>query len=410
MKRNILITLGSILALISLGWVAQNRILASKIGESAPVVRGDLIMGVEATGTLSAVVSDRLGPPQIADKFDFKISMMAAEGAEVKAGQPVLGFDVSDLQRLLEEKTAERDSARTQIEKARADLKIRGEDEQLALAQAEARMRKAELKLEAPEELQGANERREIELERDLARREIEHRKGRLSSFAGAAREEILLLTAKENGAAIAVADMQDQIGKMSVKAPRAGTVVYVTNWRSEKKKVGDNVWRMEKVIEIPDLRSMMANGEVDESDAGKVQMGQRLTLKLDAHPDEEFGGSITAINKTVQRQSPQTPLKVLKIEIALDKTDTERMRPGMRFRARLETGRAKNVLLIPHDAVHTTADGPVAMRKTISGQERVSLELGRRNDEHIEVLSGLSEGDRVLLRKGSDEEEGERS
>ncbi len=61
-------------------------------------------------------------------------------------------------------KTAERDSARKQIEKARADLAIRKEQEELALAQAEATMRKAALKLEAPLEVQkgGLNERKQI--------------------------------------------------------------------------------------------------------------------------------------------------------------------------------------------------------------------------------------------------------
>lgn len=407
MSRRSLAILAVVVAIVSIGWVAQNRLLASREGEWVEATRGDLVMGVEVTGVLEAVESARLGPPQIPDKWDFKISMMAPEGSEVKQGQPVLGFDASELQRTLEEKIAERDSARKQIEKAQADLAIRKEEEELSLANAQARLRKADLKLEAPDVLRGSNERRQIELEQALARQEIHHRRGRLASFAAAATREIALLTEKESRAAAAVADIQDRIQMMTVRAPRAGTVVYVTNWRNEKKKVGDSCWRMERVLEIPDLSVMTARGEVDEANAGRVRMDQPATLRLDAHPDEELAGRITMIAKTVQRQSPRTPLKILKVDIALDGSDPDKMRPGMRFRGRLETARARNVVSVPHDAILTSAEGPIAVRKTMTGQEMVRVELGRRNDERIEVVNGLDAGDRILLKKGAAEEEG---
>ncbi|MGH9457043.1 MAG: efflux RND transporter periplasmic adaptor subunit [Thermoanaerobaculia bacterium] len=407
MKRRLLVA-AAILAVLSAGWIAQSRLLASREGEWVTVDRGDLVMGVEVAGILESTDSSRLGPPPFPDMHNFRISMMAPEGKEVKAGEPVLAFDATEQQKTLQEKTAERDSARKEIEKARADLAIRREQEELALAQADAQLRKAELKLQAPEELQGANERRQIELDRDLAKREIEHRRQRLASFDAAAAREIALLREKEARADMIVRRAQEKIEKMRVRAPRDGTVVYITSWRDEKKKVGDSVWRMENVIEIPDLRSMMAKGEVDEADAGKVRMNQRASIRLDAHPDQEFHGSVSSIGRTVERQSPRTPLKILRVDIGLDKTDLEKMRPGMRFRGRLETGRAKDVVLIPHEAVFTTAEGPIAVRRTLSGRERVRLELGRRNDERIEVISGLAPGDRVLLRKAEDESEEE--
>lgn len=408
MKRG-LIAAAVALAVLSAGWVVQNRLLLAREGEWVSVERGDLVLGIETTGALEASDSNRLGPPMVSDVWNFRISMIAPEGAEVKVGRPVLGFDTSELQKTLEMKTAERDSARKQIEKARADLAIRKEQEKLALAQAEATMRKAALKLEAPAEVQrgGLNERKQIQLEHDLARTETYHRKERLKSFAEAARLEIDMLIAKEARAAAIVEETQEKIRKMTVRAPRDGTVVYVTNWRNEKKKVGDSIHRSEQVVEIPDLRSMMARGEVDEADAGKVRPNQRVAVRLDAHPDDEFLGTVSSIARTVQRQSPRTPMKVLKIDIALDRTDPEKMRPGMRFRGRLETGRAKDVVLMPHEAVFTAAEGPIAVRRTLRGRESVPLKLGRRNDEQIEVLEGLEPGDRILLRKaGEDDEE----
>ncbi len=74
--------------------------------ESAQVTRQDLLVGVQVTGTLDAVESVQLGPPQLPNQWDFKISFMAPEGTEIQQGQPVLGFDTSELENTLLEAMA----------------------------------------------------------------------------------------------------------------------------------------------------------------------------------------------------------------------------------------------------------------------------------------------------------------
>src|SRR5262245_6965825 len=71
------------------------------------VRRDDLVLGVEVTGTLAAVNTDRLGPPAIGEIWQFKIAHMAAEGQAVKQGEPVLAFDAAELQQKLSEKQNE---------------------------------------------------------------------------------------------------------------------------------------------------------------------------------------------------------------------------------------------------------------------------------------------------------------
>jgi multidrug efflux pump subunit AcrA (membrane-fusion protein) len=185
----------------------------------------------------------------------------------------------------------------------------------------------------------------------------------------------------------------------MSVKAPRQGTVVYATSWRDEKKKVGDSAWRGERILEIPDLSAMKGEGEVDESDAGKIRVGQVVRFRLEAHPDIEFTGKIGSIWSTVQRQSWRSPVKVVKLVVELSATDPRKMRPGMRFRGVIETGRIANTLLVPADAVFPTDSGPVAFRKNAVGYGRRVLTLGARNETSVEVKSGLNAGDRVARR-----------
>jgi HlyD family secretion protein len=407
MKRKFLIPAAAIALFFFGGWSLRNKLAADRQGEWVRATKGDLVTGFEVTGVLASLSSESLGPPPLPDVWDFKISMLAPEGAEVKRGQPVVGFDTSELQRRLDEKTAEADQARKQIEKERADLSLRTKDERLKLAEAEAKLRKAALKLDAPPDIVGINERKQAEIEHTIAKRETASARTRLDALEAAARARIELLTSKLQEASAVVARTQDSIRQMMRTAPRDGTVVYATNWRGEKKKIGDSCWKAERVVEIPDLTRMKAEGEVDEADAGRVSVGQRVVLRLDAHPDDELRGTITTAARTVQRKrGTQDPVKVLRVDIALDKTDPAKMRPGMRFQGTIELGRVKNAVLIPREAVFVSSNGPYVHRRGALDVDLVPVKLGRENDKLVEVLTGLSSGDRVLVAKEAEEEE----
>jgi multidrug efflux pump subunit AcrA (membrane-fusion protein) len=407
LRKRYAIPLAAVVLFLLGGWAFRNKLAADRQGEWVRASRGDLITGFEVTGTLAATATESLGPPPLPDVWEFKIAMLAPEGAEVKRGQPVLGFDTTELQRKLDEKTAEAEEARKQIEKERSDLAVGTKDERLRLAEAEARLRKAELKLEAPPDIVGINERKEAELDHALAKRESTAIRNRVDALQRAAAARIALLVSKEREAAAVVARTQSAINQMRVSAPREGTVVYTTNWRGDKKKTGDSVWKAERVLEIPDLTKMKADGEVDEADAGRVAVGQRVVLRLDAHPDEEFNGTITSAARTVQRKrGTQDPIKVLRVDIKLDRTDPAKMRPGMRFTGTIELGRVKNAVLIPREAVFVSTGGPFVYRRDAFDVDLVPVKLGGENDKSVEAVKGLESGDRVLVQKEKEEEQ----
>ena len=399
MKKKITIPLAIAVLFVAAGWT-RNKLAADRQGDWVRTTRGDLVTGVDVIGTLAALDSGSFGPPQLNDVWDFKIAMMAPEGSEITKGTPVVGFDTTDLQKRLEEKSAEAEQARKEIEKQKADLSLKREDERLNLSEAEATLRKAQLKLEAPPDLVGAKERKQVQLDYELAKHQVATIRDRIISLEKAATAQIALLESKRQRAAAVVAETQSSIQQMTVIAPRNGTIVYVTNWRGDKKKIGDTCWRMERVIEIPDLSRMIAKGDVDEVDAGKIAVGQRVTLRLDAHPDEEFHGTIQKAAKTVQYQQQQRdPLKVLKVEIVLDRSDPAKMRPGMRFQGTVELRRDRAVVLVPRNAVYVSPRGPYALRRGWFSVAEVPLRLGPQNDKSVEVLSGLSADDRVLVK-----------
>jgi HlyD family secretion protein len=392
---------GALLAAVALGfWLVSARAAASAGGGWIEVRREDLVIGVPVSGTLSSTQAVSIGPPQIEELWDYKISFMAPEGAPVKAGQPVLGFDSSELHQKLQDKMAERDSAQKELEKRQTSAELARRDSTLALAEAAARQRRATLKVEVPPELVAAKELAKSREDLALANREISYLKEKMRLEASQAQTDVDALLKRRDRAAGRVQEMEDAIRRMTVPAPRDGTVVYVASDRNgEKKKIGDSCWRGQSVMEIPDLRRMQADGEIDEADAGRVAAGQRVTFRLDSHPDDVFTGRVSVIGGAVRSRSDVNPLKVVKLTIDLDRTDPQRMSPGMRFLGTVEIERAPKALVAPAEAVFIRPDGPVVYRRAGWGSEPVHPELGRRNDRLVEIRSGLRPGDMISRR-----------
>lgn len=402
-KRRLALVLVPLVVLILGVWLVRSPSFGMGSGEAAGgeamrVERGDLVLTTPVEGTLRSVDSELLGPPNIPSMWNYKLSFMAPEGAEVKAGMPVLRFDTTQLERRLQETQAERDSAATQLDKKRVDLARQLRDMDLQLARARATLERSRLKVDVPGELQAAKELEEARLDLKLAEQEVESLQSRLTLTRRAGEAEVRALREKRDRAEVRVAEMGEQIGRMAVPATRSGTIVYVTDWRGEKKKVGDDVWQALKVIEIPDLTRMEALGQVDEADAGRLAVGQAVTLHLDAHPETEYRGRVAEIARAVGQKDRGNPLKQVELTLALEETDVERMRPGMRFQGEIEVERAEGVLLAPAEAVVSTAEGAVAFRRGFLGPDRVEPTVGRRNDEYVEIEAGLKDGDVLVL------------
>jgi HlyD family secretion protein len=374
----------------------------------AAVTRDDLVLEVDVTGTLRATRSLPIGPPGVADTWDFKIVRMANEGAEVDEGDPVMSFDVSDLQRQLTERTSERDAAAQELVKKRIDLDLVKREGTMKVDEAEALLRKAELKADLPPQYTAALEMRLAKIDLEAARAEVEGARNRLRYALKLGEAEMAFLHDRHARAEVRVQRLEAAIKQMTVRAPVRGLVVYKMNWRGEKKRIGDSCWVGDDCLEVVDVTQMMANGEVEETESARLREGQPVRLRLEALPEIEWQARIERLRPTVYRQSPRTPIKVVGVDLTLAKTDRVRMRPGMQFRGRVETVRAPGTLLVPVDAVFNRPDGPVAFRRRGGGYELVRLALGRRNARHAEVLAGLGEGDQVA-RRDLEREEGAR-
>ncbi len=367
-------------------------------GRWTRVRRGDLVITTEAVGQLESVEREALGPPPVEGQWEYKISFLAPEGKEVAAGEPVVGFDSTDLERRLVEQKTRAERAGEQLAKTRADRELELSNAKLDLAQAEAALGKARLKAEVPADLQAAVDLEHARIELEAAEREATFRRDAVAQLERRSAAELDALAGERDAARSRVARLQASLAAMRVVAPRAGTVVFATNWRGEKKKVGDSCWRGETVVELPRLDRLRGVLEVDEADAGRVAPGQRVRLRLDSRPELEFGGEIARVHTAVTAISRNDPRKVVRAEVTLDRVAPEIMRPAMRFRATIEIERHPGTLLLPQAALERRDGRPVVQRERWFGVETVAPELGRLSGDDVEVLSGLDADDAVRL------------
>jgi len=381
-------------------------LLAAGCGEVAAsedtwlaVSRDDLVLEVDVTGSLRATRSSPIGPPGIPDMWDFKIVKLASEGSEIKQGKPVLTFDASELQRQLAERTSERDQAAQEIVKKRIDQDLARREGELKVAEAEAAFKKAQLKADLPAQYTAAIEMKLAQVDLDAARTELEGARRRLQYQLKLGEAELAFLRDRQTRAGDRVQRLEAGVKLLTVRAPVDGLVVHKTNWRGDKKKVGESCWAGDSCVEVVDISQMLGNGEVEETESARVKVGQPARFRLEALPEVEWRARVRALRPTVYRQSPRTPLKVIGVDLELEKNDRQRMRPGMQFRGRIETGRVPGAVLVPLEAVFSRPEGPIAFRRTSMGHEVVRLTLGRRNLRFAEVTGGLSVGDRVSRR-----------
>ena len=148
-------------------------------------------------------------------------------------------------------------------------------------------------------------------------------------------------------------------------------------------------------------LERMGANGQVDEVDASKVRVGQRVGLRLEANPDVEHIGVVTRIAALVGNESPESRIKVAHLEIKMEKTDPS-MRPGMRVRGLIQVDRIPAVLQLPIAALRIGSQGPEVLRVsrwTDGGGAGASSAGAAATPSRW--LSGLQPGDRVAIRGG---------
>lgn len=360
------------------------------------VTRGDLVIDVEVTGALRAVDSTPVQPPAVPSLPVVKLAWIVPQGSEVARGDRLFTLDASELDANLETARGEADQADQLLDHKRRELALTRREDELRLLQLESDMHKAALKAEVPSELITAIDRKERQLDRELAERRLDQARRETAASRHADEVDLQSVIDTRDAARRKIAELEAGRALLTITAPRAGIVVYGTGTSGETRSVGDFLWASDAIVQVVGLDAMAGDGAIDEIDVGRVAVGQPATLRLDALPDLALRGRVASVATSVVATSDADPQKRVQLQIAIAPTAGAGLRPGMRFRGRIEVDRITGAIQVPAEAVFVSPDGPIAYRDTAHGVERVALRLGRRSADAIEVAAGLLPGDRV--------------
>ena len=194
MNRTMVLRLAAaVVGVLSLTIIITYAPLDSSVLTTAKLT--ELKLGIEVTGNLQAVTTSVIGPPNIPDTYRFKISMMAPEGEEVTKDTPILSFDITELRRKLETRSTAKQSAAKEMEKKEIELLRQSQDDTLEIAEAAARLRRAQLKNTTPSELVSSIAEQQAQLDLELALIEVTTLKKRVAASARAGQAELMALS-----------------------------------------------------------------------------------------------------------------------------------------------------------------------------------------------------------------------
>jgi len=187
----------------------------------------------------------------------------------------------------------------------------------------------------------------------------------------------------------------QAELDKTIITAPFDGIVaaVYIREGQQLSAMTYAN-----PAISLIDPSEIKMNGVIDEIDVPKVKLGQEAIVILDALPDKEVKGRITFI-------SPESTTEVgvvfYKTTITLENPDEE-LKDGMSATAEIIIEQHDDVLLIPNRAIRGSWENPFVEVVTDEQIEKRQISIGLSDGIYAEVLSGLEEGEEVILPQAS--------
>ena len=190
----------------------------------------------------------------------------------------------------------------------------------------------------------------------------------------------------------------QAQFDKTVLKSPISGTVISLTSQQGETVAAG---LAAPTLIVVTDLSRLEVEAYVDETDIGKIQLGQTATVTVDAFPGKTFYGKVfkSSSGSTIQEG-------VITYDVSISINDpSQQLRPDMTANITIQTGHLSNVMMIPAVAVQQTLSGTfVKIAKKVDGQTKISLvpiKIGGTDGVNVEVVSGLAEGQQIVLAGG---------
>lgn len=232
------------------------------------------------------------------------------------------------------------------------------------------------------------------------------------------AEKESAQYSVKSSEASLTEAD--ENLVKTTVYSPMTGTISSLLVELGER-VVGANMMTGTEVLRVADLNRMEVRVDVNENDIIKVNLGDTAIVEVDAYLDRKFTGVVTEIANsaitagTTADQVTNFRVRILILRESYENLITDRnaspFRPGMSATVDIYTNQKSDVLTVPIQAVTTRTDTvnvDPALKDEIRTLVFVSdgthalardVQTGIQDNVNIEILSGLSEGEEIIVQ-----------
>jgi HlyD family secretion protein len=394
-KRNRIIIISVVVVVIVLivGVAVAFSRGSSKIDPSklAKVEKGDLAKSVVATGKVEPITK-----VEVKSKASGIVKKLLVEyGDRVKRGQLLAQLDKIEIEAGVEE-------SRAALQAAQANLKG-----------AEADYERAKVDAESPDVplLKRAYD-RAVQMAKDgvvseSALDDAEKGYKMAVNKQSVAHAQMTVLKAKiaQSEAEVArdqanLKQLLEQLNYTDIVSPIDGIIL------SRDVEMGDAVSSIlvlgssaTLVMTLGDTSQVYVKGKVDESDIGRVYLGQPARIKVESFKDKTFNGVVTKISPMGVEKDNVTTFEV---RVSINNPGGE-LRAEMTANAEIILDEHKNVLQIPEGAIIYDKDRKASVQvpdpKGKEGQRKVAVNIGISNGAKTEVLSGLKEGDQVVLQ-----------
>lgn len=230
-----------------------------------------------------------------------------------------------------------------------------------------------------------------------------------------AAELNLLVLQHNLEAADAGIAQAEEALNYTTILSPIDGVVTRVNAKVGEMVVTGMMNNPGTKILEVGDLSEMLVVAQVDEADVGKLDMGQKARVFIDAYPNCEFAGKVykLALATDLSRQGT----KYYRTEILLEST-SQRLHSGLTANVDIETSTHKEVLAVPSQAVMTREieSLPLGIRETspnmdksktfatvlfryVNGKAVITpVKIGPSNLTHTIIDAGVEKGEKVVV------------
>ena len=202
----------------------------------------------------------------------------------------------------------------------------------------------------------------------------------------------------------------EEKLDQARVVAPIAGIVMAAERPRARPLTRGRPVAQGELLLSIADLERLSVVTSVDEVDVRKLRAGQRAWIAGPGFPGLRVEGVVARVSSRADRRARRRNAPQFQVVVALDRLQAgalDRLRVGMSAHVTIVVHHRPAALLVPIDAVERR-DGKAWLRilpaadtaDTGRTVQRRAVELGLTTLDSVEVVKGLSSGDRVVLAR----------